>query len=93
MTARLAWRRSTLVAEVRSGPCRIALLQLDAAQPVVLEGTAATIWELIDGERNEQAILAELEARFEDANDHMQAQVADFLANLQDQHLIEAAGS
>ncbi|WP_458781212.1 PqqD family protein [Arthrobacter sp. D3-16] len=70
--------------------CRVALLHLDANQPVVLEGTAATIWELIDGQRTEQSILAELEATFEDQSGQMQSQVEQFLASLEAQRLIEA---
>jgi hypothetical protein len=88
----MVWKRGGLVAEVRSeAQGRVALLHLDATQPVVLEGTAATIWNLIDGQRSEQSILAELEATFEDRSGQMQAQVEDFLASLEAQRLIEAA--
>ncbi len=59
----MIWRHSLHVAQVRTESAnRVALLHLDATQPVVLEGTAATIWDLIDGDRSEQDILAELEA-------------------------------
>jgi hypothetical protein len=88
----MVWKRGGLVAEVRTEQQgRVALLHLDATQPVVLEGTAATIWNLIDGQRSEQSILAELEATFEDRSGQMQAQVEDFLASLEAQRLIEAA--
>jgi hypothetical protein len=88
----MVWKRGGLVAEVRSEQQgRVALLHLDATQPVVLEGTAATIWNLIDGQRSEQSILAELEATFEDRSGQMQGQVEDFLASLEAQRLIEAA--
>lgn len=88
----MVWKRGGLVAEVRTeGQDRVALLHLDANQPVVLEGTAATIWDLIDGRRTEQSILAELEATFEDHSGQMQAQVEAFLAGLEAQRLIEAA--
>ncbi|WP_235012987.1 PqqD family protein [Arthrobacter sp. SLBN-100] len=70
---------------------RVALLHLDATQPVVLEGTAASIWNLIDGQRSEHSILAELEATFEDRSGQMQAQLEDFLASLEARRLIEAA--
>lgn len=90
----MIYRHSTDVAQVRTESAnRVALLHLDANQPVVLEGTAAAIWELIDGERTEQEILAELEARFEDESGQMYAQVADFLGHLQKQHLIEPASA
>ncbi|PNI07341.1 PqqD family protein [Arthrobacter sp. AFG7.2] len=88
----MVWKQGGLVAEVRSDPAkRVALLHLDSTQPVVLEGTAAVIWDLIDGQRTEQSILAELEAGFEDPSGEMQAQVESFLASLQAQRLIEAA--
>lgn len=88
----MVWKRGGLVAEARTeGQDRVALLHLDANQPVVLEGTAATIWDLIDGRRTEQSILAELEATFEDRSGQMQAQVEAFLAGLEAQRLIEAA--
>lgn len=69
----------------------MALLHLDATQPVVLEGPAATIWDLIDGVRTEQEILVELKASFEDQAGQMQSQVEAFLASLEAQRLIEAA--
>ena len=88
----MVWKRGGLVAEVRTeSQARVALLHLDATQPVVLEGTAATIWNLIDGHRSEQSILDELAATFEDRSGQMQAQVEDFLASLEAQRLIEAA--
>ena len=88
----MVWKRGGLVAEVRTeSQGRVALLHLDANQPVVLEGTAATIWDLIDGQRTQQSILAELEANFEDQAGHMQSQVEHFLAGLEAQRLIEAA--
>ncbi|TQJ59901.1 pyrroloquinoline quinone biosynthesis protein D [Arthrobacter sp. SLBN-83] len=88
----MVWKRGGLVAEVCTKPrSRVALLHLDATQPVVLEGTAAVIWDLIDGQRSEQEIFSELEATFEDQSGQMHAQVEGFLAGLQEQRLIEAA--
>ncbi|MDQ0000061.1 pyrroloquinoline quinone biosynthesis peptide chaperone PqqD [Pseudarthrobacter sulfonivorans] len=90
----MIYRHSTNVAQVRTESAnRVALLHLDANQPVVLEGTAAAIWELIDGQRTVQEILAELEARFDDESGQMVSQVADFLEHLQKQHLIEPASA
>lgn len=81
-----------MVAEVCTEPrARVALLHLDATQPVVLEGPAAVIWDLIDGQRSERDIFAELGATFEDQSGQMQAQVEGFLASLEAQRLIEAA--
>ncbi|MDT0168139.1 PqqD family protein [Pseudarthrobacter sp. BRE9] len=88
----MIWHHARLVAEVCTEPrARVALLHLDAAQPVVLEGPAAVIWDLIDGHRTEQDIFAELEATFEDQSGQMQVQVEGFLASLEAQRLIEAA--
>jgi hypothetical protein len=87
----MIWRHCSEVAEVRSDAGnRVALLHLDAEQPVVLEGTAATIWGLIDGQRTEQSILAELEADFQDPSGQMQAHMEQFLASLKGRRLIEA---
>ena len=88
----MIWHHSSHVAQVRNEHrTRVALLHLDENQPVVLEGTAATVWELIDGQRTEQSILAELEAIFEDQSGQMQVQVENFLASLEAQRLIEAS--
>jgi pyrroloquinoline quinone biosynthesis protein D len=90
----MTWRHSSQVAQVCTRSAnRVALLHLDATQPVVLEGTAATIWDLIDGTRTEEAILAELECSFEDAVGQMHAQVEAFLAGLAAQQLIEPANA
>jgi pyrroloquinoline quinone biosynthesis protein D len=84
------YRRSAHVAEVRTESTgRVALLHLDTTQPVVLEGTAATIWELIDGRRDQAVVIAELEATFEDNGNQLAAQVEAFLASLEAQRLIE----
>ena len=88
----MIWHHSNHVAQVCTKPrARVALLHLDATQPVVLEGTAAVIWDLINGERSEQDIFADLEGTFEDQSGQMQAQVEEFLATLEAQRLIEAA--
>ncbi|MGK3649146.1 PqqD family protein [Pseudarthrobacter enclensis] len=88
----MVWKRGGLVAEVRSQPySRVALLHLDETQPVVLEGPAAVIWELIDGHRSEREIFNELEETFEDVMGEMQAQAELFLASLEARRLIEPA--
>jgi Coenzyme PQQ synthesis protein D (PqqD) len=88
----MVWKRGGLVAEVRTERrSRVALLHLDATQPVVLEGPAAVIWDLIDGSRTEQDIFAELEAGFEDELGQMRVQAELFLANLEARQLIEPA--
>ncbi|WP_426763944.1 PqqD family protein [Pseudarthrobacter sp. 1G09] len=89
----MVWKRGGLVAEARTGGQRVALLHLDESQPVVLEGPAAVIWELIDGQRSEQEIFNELEASFEDELGQMQAQAELFLASLEARRLIEPASA
>lgn len=94
MTTIVAWCHSTDIAQVRTESAnRVAVLHLDATQPVVLEGPAATIWDLIDGERTEQSIVTELQTSFEDEAGQMRAQVEAFLAGLADQQLIEPASA
>ncbi|MCY1673796.1 PqqD family protein [Pseudarthrobacter sp. SL88] len=88
----MVWKRGGLVAEVRTQPwSRIALLHLDETQPVVLEGPAAVIWELIDGHRSELDIFNELGVTFNDEVGQMQAQAELFLASLEARRLIEPA--
>lgn len=90
----MIYHRSADVAEVRiESTNRVALLHLDATQPVVLDGTAAAIWELLDGRRDQSDVIAELEAAFEDAPGELASQVEAFLASLEAQRLIETAAS
>ncbi|WP_235423544.1 PqqD family protein [Pseudarthrobacter chlorophenolicus] len=81
------------MAEARTGGQRVALLHLDESQPVVLEGPAAVIWELIDGHRSDQEIYGRLEETFEDELGQMQVQAELFLASLEARRLIEPANA
>ncbi|MEA5453666.1 PqqD family peptide modification chaperone [Sinomonas sp. JGH33] len=55
------WRKCAHIAEVSiEDEGRVALLNLEAERPVVLTGSAAIIWGLIDGIRTDADILAEL---------------------------------
>lgn len=88
----MVWRHSSLVAEVCTESIgRVAVLHLDAAQPMVLAGPAAAIWELLDGRRDQTDVITELETAFADTAGQLAHQVEGFLANLEAQHLIEAA--
>jgi pyrroloquinoline quinone biosynthesis protein D len=90
----MIWKPASRVAEVRTAAgTRVALLQLDAAQPVVLEGSAAAIWQLVDGNKPESTIIAELESQFDPGHGGLRAQVEEFLRRLADQKLIEPSGS
>lgn len=87
----MVWKHSSLVAEVRTEAAgRVALLHLDASQPVVLAGPAEAVWQLIDGRRDEADVIAELKAEFEDTAGQLARQVEGFLASLEAQRLIEA---
>jgi hypothetical protein len=90
----MVWRHSANVAQVHTGSAnRVALLHLDTTQPVVLEGTAAAIWELIDGQRDQADVIAQLEETFEDSSGQMQAQIESFLTSLAAQRLIKAVSA
>lgn len=92
ITGHQIWKHASRVAQVRTEPGdRVALLQLDAQQPVVLVGTAAAVWILIDGHRTQTAILAELGGIYNDVDGQMHAQLSSFFASLAGQNLIEPA--
>lgn len=54
-----------------------------------LNEVARTIWELIDGERNAQAIAEELARRFDVTAAQAEADVAEFLSDLAGAGLVE----
>lgn len=83
------WQRGRLVAEVRSESSdTIALLHLDVGQPRVLNGTAAVIWVLIDGNRSQAQVIAELSEAFDAPVGLIGAQVQEFLESLAAEDLI-----
>lgn len=84
------WRKSPLVAEVaHDHEDRVALLHLDADQPVVLEGPAARIWSAIDGFENEEKILEQLAAYYGEGVDVIAAHTSAFLDTLAGQGFVE----
>lgn len=86
------WRRGFHVAEVRSDDLQtVALVQLDAGTPKVLNGTAATIWCLMDGQRSQDDISATLVAEFDDAEGIIPSQVEAFFEALAEESLVEVA--
>ena len=92
MTGHQVWTKASLVAEVLVGAeARVALLHLDADQPVVLEGTAATIWMMIDGQRSEDQIVNEIQRDFPDSGPEVREHVIGFLRSLEGQRLVELA--
>ncbi|WP_415856285.1 PqqD family protein [Sinomonas sp. G460-2] len=86
------WHRASSIAEVVSeAEGRVALLNLSEPQPMVLTGSAAVIWGLIDGQQTERDILAELRALYPaEDGDAIEAQLASFLIALQRQGFAEA---
>jgi hypothetical protein len=90
----MIWRHSVRVAEVRTATAgRVALLHLDATQPVVLNGTAAVIWELLDGQRDQAEVISQLEATYEDSSGELVQQVESFLSSLEARQLIETVAT
>lgn len=87
------WRRSGDVAEVVGEGCeRVALLNVRVGRPVVLTGSAAVIWSLVDGVRSDGDILAELREQYgTEAPPDLGDQLASFLAQLSSQGLVEQA--
>lgn len=86
------WRRGGNVAEVRSDDLQtVALLHLEAGKPKVLNGTAATIWCLMDGQRSQDDISAILVEEFDDAEGMIPGQVEAFFKALAEESLVEVA--
>jgi pyrroloquinoline quinone biosynthesis protein D len=87
-----AWRHRAEVAHVES-PGRVALLDLDHLDrpPVILEGSAAVIWELLDGTRDDGAVTSAVADHFGVPEAEVAQPVADFLAQVRELGLIEPA--
>jgi hypothetical protein len=86
------WRRSGSVAYVDSEG-RSALLDLDrlADPPLILQGSAAEIWQRVDGATHVDAMLAELVELYGEDPETLRPAVLGFLADLAQRGLIEAA--
>lgn len=55
------WRVSAEVASVRSPDCgRVAVLHLEQDVPFILAGTAASVWNGLNGQRTETELIEEL---------------------------------
>ena len=92
------WRRGSRVAEIVSDDGeRAAVLNVDTTRPLVLTGSAARIWSLVDGRRTDDQIRAELGSEYgADPGTPLLAEidreVARFLADLAARGLIEEEG-
>ena len=60
----------------------VVLMQIDSGEFFSLSGTAAAIWELIDGTRNRATLVAELAERYDADPTHVGSDVDAFLAKL-----------
>jgi pyrroloquinoline quinone biosynthesis protein D len=68
----------------------VVVMQLDTGVFFSLTGTAAAIWELIDGTRDRSALLADLAAQYACTKDAIAPEVDAFLAQLAKAGLVGA---
>ncbi|UKA49897.1 PqqD family peptide modification chaperone [Arthrobacter sp. FW305-123] len=89
------WHRAKAVAEISaSGEDRLVVLNLEHGTPLVLLGSAAAIWELIDGTRTDNDILKELTRAYSGADEPSTAQqLRNFLAGLSSHGLAQGKDS
>ena len=87
------WRRKDDVAFVDSGPERSAVLDLDRLDqpPYILNGSSAVIWQLIDGERDLDALVRGVADFYEAEVATVEQAVADFVAELEGRGLVVRA--
>ena len=87
------WRRSADVAVVDHEDRVVALdLNNPSAPPVVLEGTAATIWHLLDAADTEVALVGAVARTFDVHPATIRADVHAFLLQLNDLGLVTRSG-
>ena len=87
MTA--VWRIGDEIAWT-DGPDRVAVLDLDrpALLPQLLTDSGAVIWRAVDGERDEDSIIAKVAAEYDVPHTEIGETVLAFLAELAERHLI-----
>ncbi len=66
----------------------IVVMRIDNGEFFAIGGTGLEIWPLIDGSRNRDALLAELESRYEAPAEVIAPDLDAFLAELADAGLI-----
>jgi hypothetical protein len=88
-----AWRRAEDIAVVERED-RVVVLNLDdlASPPVVLEGTAATIWRLLDQADTEATLVAAVAEAFDLVPATVREDVHAFLRHLNDLGLVTRSG-
>ncbi len=86
------WRHKAEIAVV-SSQGRAVVLDLDRLDllPIVLTDTAAAIWQAVDGERGDEAVVSRVADEFEVDADEVRAQILAFLDDLAARDLIVRA--
>jgi hypothetical protein len=82
-------RRSTLVADSALAAGGGVLLHLGSGNYHGLNETGWAIWQLIDGDRSDAEIAAELRGQVEEPPDELADDVARFLAAMRVRELVE----
>ena len=91
MTTR-SWSHSTDIALV-SDMDRVAVLHLSRLDepPVVLTGTAAAIWDAVDGSRDDEGVVARVAERYDVPVGEIRHSVLTFLRHLASCQLVSRA--
>ena len=86
------WRHKAEIAVV-SSQGRAVVLDLDRLDllPIVLTVTAAAIWQAVDGERGDEAVVSRVADEFEVDADEVRAQILAVLDDLAARDLIVRA--
>jgi hypothetical protein len=90
MPGNVVWCRSEEVAHVDSAD-RVALLHLGHVErpPLILEGSSAVIWHLLDGDRDEATLVESVAKHFAMPVPEIEGSVGRFLTQLRELDLIE----
>lgn len=88
------WTQSPTIAQVPSQG-RVAMIDLDRLgdPPMVLEGTAASIWAAIDGHRSVAQVVDVVAAEYALPAEDIRADVEAFVADLAARGLVRPAGA
>ncbi|MFL6135462.1 MAG: PqqD family peptide modification chaperone [Nocardioidaceae bacterium] len=84
-----SWHHARDIAVV-AGSDRVAVLHLGRLEeaPMILTGTAAAIWEAVDGTGDDEAVASRVAARYDVEASDIRNQVLTFLRHLASCHLI-----
>jgi Coenzyme PQQ synthesis protein D (PqqD) len=89
MTSTTPWRHAEEISLVE-GVDRVAIVTLTRLEdrPLVLTGTAASIWAAVDGARDDDAVASEVAARYDVPVEQIRTDVLTFLQHLASCQLI-----